>query len=224
MRGLLGTLLIGSLFAIGYVLFNGVTDTYELFDSGIVLTGWSLIGAAVAAGGGALAASASWGEAVTEGPDGSPSMVTAFRPGLVGVAVVLFVVAGFLIFGRDPPRTSADLAVGECFEDPGDGEVGSVDVIPCAEPHDAEVYYVSRLTGGPLATYPGNDQLVQEAEAVCLERFDAFVGMAYADSVLDVAYFTPTRDSWEVGDRYVVCAVYRLDFRKMTGTARGSRQ
>jgi hypothetical protein len=39
---------------------------------------------------------------------------------------------------------------------------------------------------------------------------------------LEVFTFTPTQDSWDDGDREFVCALYRLDFGKLTGTARGS--
>lgn len=113
------------------------------------------------------------------------------------------------------------MQVGDCFDDdPSAGEeVGDVPAVPCAEPHDNEVYYEFSMTGDE---WPGDDAITAEAEAQCTPAFEEFVGIAYADSVLDWFPFTPTEGSWtELGDRVVQCAVYDASYAKVEGSLAG---
>lgn len=113
--------------------------------------------------------------------------------------------------------------VGDCFDDPeAAGLVFSLDAIPCSQPHDNEVFAVESVAG-VWTDYPGQGAVDDYAYERCSgSLFDDFVGTAYLDSVLDVFTLTPTPDSWDQGDREVVCALYRLDFAKLTGSARNS--
>lgn len=117
------------------------------------------------------------------------------------------------------------LQVGDCFDDPQDLDevVFDVAAVPCSGPHDNEVFAVQALGASFGDSYPGDDALSNHTYEVCSGvLFDSFVGTSYVDSSLEVFTFTPTQESWDEGDREFVCALYRLDFAKLTGTARES--
>ena len=100
------------------------------------------------------------------------------------------------------------LKVGDCM--PADAmsntEQTDADVIPCAEPHGYEVYHEFELADGE---FPGSDVIQTEVEAQCLPAFDEFVGLAFAESTLDITWYEPTESSWTQGDdRLVQCLIY----------------
>ena len=117
------------------------------------------------------------------------------------------------------------LQVGDCFDDPENLEevVTDVAAVPCGGPHDNEVYSVQSLGSSFGDAYPGEAALSEFSYEACSGvAFDSYVGGSYLDSSLEVFTFTPTQESWDDGDREFVCALYRLDFGKLTGTARDS--
>lgn len=107
-------------------------------------------------------------------------------------------------------NTDADvftLRVGDCLNT-GESEaeeVSSVPVVPCSEPHTDEIFFSFDITE---ETFPGADEVVRLADEGCLAEFEGFVGMAYADSVLDYWAMYPTDGSWKSGDREVLCMVW----------------
>ncbi len=117
-----------------------------------------------------------------------------------------------------------ELAVGDCFDD-GDmaigelEEIGEVPLVECSVPHDNEVYAVVAVDG---EVFPGEAAIQAQADEVCLDTFDPFVGLDYESSALDFGWLVPTADSWDMGDRVVACFVYRLDLAKVSGTLEGS--
>ncbi|MDH3431115.1 MAG: septum formation family protein [Gammaproteobacteria bacterium] len=112
------------------------------------------------------------------------------------------------------------MQIGDCFDDAGlSDEVSSLPGVPCSEPHDNEVYAVFDLT---IETYPDDEALWELANQSCIERFEAFVGIDYDSSSLDVSTMYPTLESWKQDDREVVCAVYDLNANKLTGSVQGS--
>ncbi|HET7609557.1 MAG TPA: septum formation family protein [Gammaproteobacteria bacterium] len=113
--------------------------------------------------------------------------------------------------------------VGDCFDDgsafEGD-EVNSVAGVPCSKPHDNEVYAVFDVAE---QSFPG-EALGGMAHEGCLERFEAFVGKDYDSSSLDIATMYPSRESWQQQhDREVICAVYDVEAKKLTGSMKGTR-
>ena len=57
----------------------------------------------------------------------------------------------------------------------------------------------------------------------CLKYFEGFIGKSYEKSILDIFSLYPTHDSWsQLNDREVVCAVYHLDGKKLTGSIEGA--
>lgn len=122
-------------------------------------------------------------------------------------------------------KSVSSLKVGDCFDDQDSqtlgevAEVSSVPIVDCSEPHDNEVFAIYDEVDGP---YPGVDALLERARSGCIERFDAFVGIDYLDSELEVFSITPSEEGWESGDNEVICSLYELSLAKMTGTQRGA--
>lgn len=110
--------------------------------------------------------------------------------------------------------------VGDCFSDAGGDTVESLPLISCDEEHDVEVYALYDLPDGD---FPGDDAVVEAASEGCLERFDAYVGIAYADSVYDINTIFPTENTWNnLFDREIVCLLVRIDGQPNIGSAEGS--
>lgn len=110
--------------------------------------------------------------------------------------------------------------VGDCIDAGVANEVESVDGVPCAQPHEYEVYSAFNLDG---STYPGDEAVSHEAEQGCFARFEPFVGMSYAESVYDFSALMPTQGTWdELDDREVLCLIGNLDGTPKTGSAAGT--
>lgn len=131
---------------------------------------------------------------------------------------------GAIVSGGDVDAFT--MRVGDCFDDTNSiatqdgGEVTSLPGVPCAEPHDNEVYAVIDLD---VASFPQGDEMSELAFESCLERFEPFVGLEYESSSLDILTLYPTEDSWKLqNDREVVCALYDMNASKLTGSARDS--
>jgi Septum formation len=97
------------------------------------------------------------------------------------------------------------LEVGDCFAEVPEGELVTVPVVPCAEPHIYEVYAQLMI---PEGDYPGDDAVFEQTDELCIAEFEPFVGLSYEESVLDVFYLSPTEESWLDGDRAVTCSIY----------------
>ena len=154
------------------------------------------------------------------------------RNWIIGAAVAggAFVVNSFMQADRDETGAIVDagsvdafqMRVGDCFDDGStfdDEEVNSVPGVPCSNPHDNEVYAVYDIAA---ASFPG-EGMADMAHEGCLARFEAFVGNDYESSALDIATLYPSRESWQQNDREVVCAVYDVDAKKLTGSVKGLR-
>jgi hypothetical protein len=114
-----------------------------------------------------------------------------------------------------------NIHVGDCFDDPsstyGD-EISSLPGVPCAEPHDNEVYALVNVT---MPEYPGEDAMWDHANDECLKRFEGFVGLEYESSSLDIYTMYPSTESWKQDDREVVCALYDMNVEKLEGSMQG---
>jgi hypothetical protein len=101
-----------------------------------------------------------------------------------------------------------DLENGQCFNDAGETIVDEVEVVDCADAHDYEIYAVDDYPADSGADYVGDEEIGTFVQTTCLDGFEAFVGMTYEESELDIYYLAPTEDSWGSGDREVLCAAY----------------
>ena len=82
-----------------------------------------------------------------------------------------------------------------------------------------EVYATYDIPG---SDFPGQNAVQANAGDGCLAAFDAYVGIDYFDSTLEISALTPTSDSWGQGDREVVCFLFDLNGAKLTTSARGT--
>lgn len=100
----------------------------------------------------------------------------------------------------------AALSVGVCLGPIGQAAMlEGAPVIDCGEPHESEVYASFQLEDGE---YPGGQAVAAEAERLCLEAFEEFVGIAYGDSELLITTMTPIEEAWErQDDREALCLV-----------------
>lgn len=111
------------------------------------------------------------------------------------------------------------LQVGDCLNDADAADtVSEVPVVPCAEPHDSEIY-ASVILGGD--TFPGTDAVLAEGDDQCGTEFDAFIGIPYVESIYDFSYYFPTESSWERGDREILCVIFDPAGQKLTGSLEG---
>jgi hypothetical protein len=115
------------------------------------------------------------------------------------------------------PGAAADLAVGDCFNEPAaTDEVSEVQRRPCAEAHDAEVFAV--LTWD-RETFPIDLTLNSFIDEQCLPIFGAYTGTGFQDQdELTVGWFYPSRTSWNNGDREITCYLVRPDGEHLIGS------
>ncbi|MCX5385410.1 DUF4190 domain-containing protein [Streptomyces sp. NBC_00083] len=105
-------------------------------------------------------------------------------------------------------RSTLNLRKGDCFDVPGgklEREVVSVRIVPCAGKHDAEVSGSFRVPGD--SAYPGQDTIAAQADARCLDLEQAYAMDRWkVPAEADPYYYTPSRQSWSMGDHTVTCA------------------
>ncbi|MGI8686271.1 MAG: septum formation family protein, partial [Acidimicrobiales bacterium] len=108
----------------------------------------------------------------------------------------------------------ADLAKGDCFDQPAGGAV-EVARVPCTGAHTDEVFAIVLLDGGPGSDYP--PQIDDQADGRCYNEFVTFVGADPERSAFTYDWYTPTRAAWERGERRVPCVIADPDGRPLTG-------
>ena len=112
------------------------------------------------------------------------------------------------------------VSVGDCLNDDGvEGEISSVPKVDCSEPHDSEAYASIEMADGE---YPGEEAVFAEADRGCESRFEAFVGISYAESVFSFSYYYPTPQSWASGDREIICLIVDPAGKVTSGSLAGA--
>jgi hypothetical protein len=152
------------------------------------------------------------------------------------IVVGLFVAAGAiggLIFNasrgssgeitKSGDLAAIDLRVGDCFDlkDPSAEEIGDVTALPCTTEHEYETFFIGTMAEGP---FPSEDGFIDWLDGNCRPAFDAYVGMAYENSELDIFWLQPTSEAWGQGDRSVQCALYHPRIHRLTESLKGSAQ
>ena len=164
-------------------------------------------------------------------PPATRGRAVPWRLLIYGVIAVV-VVAGGAIFaarrGDTGEITDAgdmsvfDLAVGDCFDVPdADADLQTVRGIPCDEAHTYEVFWTGDYPGD---VQPAEDEYVDWLQDGCLPAFEAYVGLAYADSIYYIGSLSPTEDSWANGDRAFACYVSNEAETPISGSAEGTAQ
>jgi len=99
--------------------------------------------------------------------------------------------------------------------------------VPCADPHQYEVYLRTQHPARAGAPWPGDREMEAFARAQCYGAFADFVGEIYELSELELGYLTPARTDFEhekARFRSIHCYVQRDDGGEMVGSARDSRR
>ena len=127
---------------------------------------------------------------------------------LTAIAVTVALLRGGAATRALPADVSApqdaharQLVLGNCLAElPDDGAVTTVRVVPCGDPHEAQV--VARTDFSTDSVWPGQDGADAKVSRVC-------VPAVLADDVdpagIELSVWTPSEDSWAEGDRTGLC-------------------
>jgi len=140
--------------------------------------------------------------------------MSVIRIALLGLVFALF--AG----GCGDEGNVFSLEVGDCFTSIESTEISDVPLVDCSEPHEHEVLAIWNLGD----TLPSQDAMDQG----CVDRFEEAIGLPFEESVIYAFAITPTPDSFESGDREVICYSAEFDesdeIAQVTGSVLGSRR
>lgn len=94
------------------------------------------------------------------------------------------------------------LAAGDCLTT-FDQDASWFEVIPCEQPHEAEVFVADVQ---PESGFPGEAELDARSDELCFgQPFETFVGRDYASSSVFSIVSVPTAETWAQGDRTINC-------------------
>jgi hypothetical protein len=154
---------------------------------------------------------------------------SAVRAVIYGATVVVGAIAlgslatAILLHGRArarpaPPRLPPvfRLNPGECLNSAPNAS-SAVHVVPCAQPHDGEVFAAFALAG---RSWPGSAAVRARAGAGCMSRLGSYLNPQLATVTLAQYYIYPSPGAWAVGERTVICEI-RSTQGKLTGSVRG---
>jgi len=116
-------------------------------------------------------------------------------------------------YGQDAIFT---LRQGECLNGPPNGQYFTA--MPCATPHDAEVFATFAL---PATRWPGAAALRDDAGAGCASRLSGYMNPQFANAGLSQVFVYPDQQAWAAGVRTVICEV-RASSGQLTGSVRGT--
>ena len=133
-------------------------------------------------------------------------------------------VVGYAVL-RDDGVDYSQLKVGDCFDSSKSNEVRRVQVKPCSENHDSEIFFLVTHPAGPEDAYPGRDQLVQFAADACLgQPLTEYLGIPLEQSTLKDFEIVPQESIWKDGRRLLVCGIDTGGQGDITGSVMGTRR
>ena len=153
------------------------------------------------------------------------SLATRGLVALVGIAAAVALAGCSPAAEPDPdpqPTEVVDtdafaIVIGDCFNDPGAGDVETIPKIDCEKPHGNEAFGSTSIPDGD---FPDKATIDALGSADCVEQFANFVGIAANESKYSIGYFFPTEESWDQGDREILCYVFD-EAGPITGTLLG---
>lgn len=136
---------------------------------------------------------------------------------VIGLGVIAAVFFALQNVNSDSTSANADtgvsgLMVGDCLTDIKniDDLVGGLAsdelAADCSTPHLYEVFYKTFFDEGDSSL-----DIALAADDVCAEQFEGYVGNSKADSSLNIFFFSPSEDSWQRGDRELICLLSTID-------------
>ena len=70
----------------------------------------------------------------------------------------------------------------------------------------------------------GDEEILEYADTECQVPFEDFIGLSYEESQWFITSVTPSQETWDTGDREIVCTVNLEDGSEVTGSAEGSAE
>ena len=129
--------------------------------------------------------------------------------------------------GEGEETSVFDLEIGDCFSTDSD-TIETVLVVDCEQPHTYEAYFLFDHEAGPDADYPGDQEILEFADSECRPPFEEFVGKDYESSIWYITSVTPSAETWDVGDREIICTLDQQDADgeaiEVTGSAEGTAE
>jgi hypothetical protein len=113
--------------------------------------------------------------------------------------------------------TVFQLRPGQCINF-GPNGTAVAHVLPCAQPHDAEIYGVF---GVASRHWPGTAALSEQARQGCERRLSGYVNPQLDPSSMTEFYVYPNPGAWAAGGRSILCEI-RGTHGKLTGSVRAS--
>lgn len=142
--------------------------------------------------------------------------IVACLVALGGLAAVMFLRGGARAQAAPHLPSVFRLRPGECVNSALNAS-SAVRVVPCGQPHDAEIFAAFRLAG---QSWPGSAAVGTRARLGCVARLGGYLNPQLATAALAQIYVFPSRGAWAVGERTVICEV-RSAQGKLTGSVRG---
>ena len=120
----------------------------------------------------------------------------------IGLIVIVAAVGWYLSARRDDSGQIAnsgnmevqELRVGDCFDlqDEAAAEISEVEAKPCTQAHKYELIHAATM---PESEYPSDDAFDAFSEAECIPAFNAYTGIDWNASVLQMLPLTPTEEA-----------------------------
>jgi len=138
-------------------------------------------------------------------------------------AAAVLAAGAFLTLSACSGTSVLNLEVGQCITDTAqEGQVSSVPVVACSEPHTGEIYALPQLPDGD---FPGEQAVGDQADQLCGgQAFQDYVGLPYDQSEIYITWLSPTAGTWADGDREIVCILANQDGSNLAGSMRGSNR
>ena len=119
-------------------------------------------------------------------------------------------------------NTSAfNVEVGQCVQNAESEKISDLQVIDCAKPHQAEIFYTVELSA--KQRIPEED-LSDYARDTCIDAFEGYVGRSYEESELDTTELYPSEESWATGERTIACFAISADGEPLVGSVKDSKK
>ena len=119
-------------------------------------------------------------------------------------------------------NTSAfNVEVGQCVQNAESEKISDLQVIDCAKPHQAEIFYTVELSA--KQRIPEED-LSDYARDTCIDAFEDYVGRSYEESELDTTELYPSEESWATGERTIACFAISAAGPTLVGSVKDSKK
>lgn len=118
------------------------------------------------------------------------------------------------------------IKVGDCLNDglnvnSKSTTISSMERLHCGAPHSFEVYHADNLTN---AKFPGTKVVNELGDAICIAKFEGFIGKTFYESELTLIALYPTPESWELrNDRRILCLLTTQDGSKREGSSKNAK-